>query len=483
MFKTDFYSGEMARQPEQYTTEAEAVQNASFGQYAAQQQQSYIPPTTYGLGGNVYQRTYGGQQYGPPQQQYYQNPYMNTPAFGYGNQAQQGWGNPVLQPGYQPIQQQQPEISQVFIPPVNLAGNDYLLPNNFQEVAEDMLWKFYNEEAEYQGKKVAERARQQRSGYSNPYYYNQNYYGAPMYGSMYNNFHSTVFDELEAIKKDAKEKRVNLSKQLSRLAHNYLDDGITDNQIDEMYNGKFINVENTIYKWSEMDAFQARFTSDRFVPIDPGQTPYRKYVDETRKKIESILPKDTSLEEFGPRINILLSEWELEELKERRRGFGDSYNASTYKRLLRDRIAEKEANKSGFSLFESDTEPEIITKINDTISDLEATKNSNLSKEERTSAAKNLAATFGLNMLSDCIYFDDDGNMCLSANIGNHKGETYVCNENEAAYINKRAKFLEFEDTIPNSNRYPEEKADQYNQFTESEFMFNATHPPSSGGG
>lgn len=483
MFKTDFYSGEMARQPEQYTTEAEAVQNASFGQYAAQQQQSYIPPTTYGLGGNVYQRTYGGQQYGPPQQQYYQNPYMNTPAFGYGNQPQQGWGNPVLQPGYQPIQQQQPEISQVFIPPVNLAGNDYLLPNNFQEVAEDMLWKFYNEEAEYQGKKVAERARQQRSGYNNPYYYNQNYYGAPMYGSMYNNFHSTVFDELEAIKKDAKEKRVNLSKQLSRLAHNYLDDGITDNQIDEMYNGKFINVENTIYKWSEMDAFQARFTSDRFVPIDPGQTPYRKYVDETRKKIESILPKDTSLEEFGPRINILLSEWELEELKERRRGFGDSYNASTYKRLLRDRIAEKEANKSGFSLFESDTEPEIITKINNTISDLEATKNSNLSKEERTTAAKNLAATFGLNMLSDCIYFDDDGNMCLSANIGNHKGETYVCNENEAAYINKRAKFLEFEDTIPNSNRYPEEKADQYNQFTESEFMFNTTHPPSSGGG
>ena len=74
--------------------------------------------------------------------------------------------------------------------------------------------------------------------------------------------------------------------------------------------------------------------------------------------------------------------------------------------------------------------------------------------------------------------------MCLSANIGNHQGEPYVVrNENEAAYINKRAKFLGFEDSIPKSDRYPEEKEKQYNGFTESEFMFNSTHPPHSPGG
>ncbi len=494
MIRTDFYTGEMST--EQYTTEAEAVQNASFGQYAAQQQ-SYIPPTTYGLGGNVYQGNYG-----PPQQQYYQNPYMNIPqpqqyggyyanpqpqVYGrfYGNQQpQQAWGNPVFQQGYQPIQPQPEPITQVFVPPVNMGTGDYLLPNNIQDIAQDMLMKYYNEEAEYQGKRIAEEARLKRLGYNNPYYYGNyspNYYGGSMYGTMYNNFHSSVFNELEEIKKDAKQKRIDLSKQLSRLAHNCLNDGVTDEQIDEMYEGKFINVENTIYQWSEMDAFQARFTSDRFVPIDPGQTPYRQYVDDTRKKIESILPKDTTLEEFGPRMNILLSEWELQELKERRRGFSDSYNSSTYKRLLRDRIAEKEANKHGFSLFESDSKPEILEKIDNTIADLQATKNENLSAEERTVAARSLAKTFGLDMLSDSIYFDEDGNMCLTANFGSHKGDTYSLNENEGAYINKRAKFLGFEDTIPKSDRYPEEKIKQYNSFTESEFMFNTTHPPESG--
>ena len=480
MIHTNFYTGEMITpQQEQYTTEAEAVQNAGFGQYAVQQQ-AYIPPM-YGLGGNAYQRVYGNG-FGPPQQQYYQNTFMQAPMA-----PQQSWGNPVFQQGLvQPLQQQQEQYSQVYVPPVNLAGNDYLLPSNIEEIATDMVMRYYNEEAEYQGRRIAEEAKRRRSGYyNNPYFYNQqNYYGAPMYGPVNNNFRSSIFDEIENIKHEAKEKRVNLSKQLSRLAHNYLNDGITNEEIDEMYNGKFINVENTVYQWSEMDAMQARFTSERFVPIDPGKTPYREFVDKTRKQIESILPKDTPIEEFGSRINILLSEWELEELKERRRGFSDSYNSSTYKRLLRDRIAEKEANKSGFSLFESDTEPEIITRIDQAVQDLQATKNENLSAEERTKAAKSVAEFFGLNTFSEAVYYDEEGNLCLAANVGNHKGEQYVVtNENEAAYVNRRAKFLGFEDSIPKSDRYPEEKESQYNGFTESEFMFNSTHPPHSPGG
>ena len=37
--------------------------------------------------------------------------------------------------------------------------------------------------------------------------------------------------------------------------------------------------------------------------------------------------------------------------------------------------------------------------------------------------------------------------------------------------------------SIPKSERYPDDKVNQYNGFTESEFMFNTTHPPRSGGG
>ena len=462
MFKTNFYTGEMSS--EQYISEAEAVQNASFGQYAANQQ-SYIPPT-YGLGGNVYQNSYNGP------------PYMQPPT-GY-----QSYGsyNPALEYkanyGY-PNQQQQ--FSQVFIPPINLSGNEYLFPSNIEDIAGDMVMKYYQEEAEYQGKRIAEQNRMRRQNYS----YNgmQNYYGAPVYGTLYNNFHSSVQDELEELKKQAKEQRVELSKKLSRLAHNYLNDGVGEEQIKDIYEGRVINVENTVYQFSEMEAFQARFSSDRLVPLDPSQTPYREYVDARKKQIESILPKDTTVEEFGERMNLLMSTWELEELRDKRRNFGATYDNTTYKRLLRDRIAEKEANKSGFSLFDGNSEPKIVSEINKTIDNLQAMKSNELSPEEKTKAAKELASMLGYDMISEAVHFDEEGNMCLSANIGNHKGEMYtVKNENEAKFANQRAKFLAFEDSIPNGDRYKDEKYNQYKQYTESEFMFNITHPPSSGG-
>jgi hypothetical protein len=173
MFKTNFYTGEMSTigPTEQYTTEAEATQNAGFGQYTVQP--NYVPPTTYGLGGNYYQ-----QQYGQPR--YYQNPYMRQPSYGYN-----GYNNPS---GYQQFYQQpqqQPQYTQMYIPPVNLSGNDYLLPANFEEYASDMLMRFHQEEADFKGKQIAERAKAKRENRYNPYSYNGfNYYGSPMYGGI-----------------------------------------------------------------------------------------------------------------------------------------------------------------------------------------------------------------------------------------------------------------------------------------------------------
>jgi hypothetical protein len=473
MFKTNFYTGETSvmGNGEQYTSEAEATLNAGFGQYA----QQYIPPTTYGLGGNVYQ-----QQYGYPQQQYYQNPYMAQPNM-YGQQ--QAWGNPALQGGYV-NQNQQQQYSQIYIPPMNLSGNDYLLPADFENIAQDMLMQYYQERAEYEGKQIADRAKAKREHRYNPYQYNgygYNYYGSPLYGSPYQTFHSKVFDQLNEIKDAAKKARVDLSINLSKLAHKTIGDNISDKDIETMYNGKYIDVENTVYACSEQDAFQARFTSDRFVPIDPGATPYRQYYDNTKEKIQSILPQDTTIEEFGSRMNILLSEWELEEMLERRRGFDQSYDSSAYKRLLKEKCAEKEANKQGFSLIRSD-EPTQITKIKEQISLMEQTKN--MTPEEKTRIMKKGLAEVGLPLMSDAVYFDEEGTMCLRANIGNHLGEMYtVSNENEAAYANKRAAFAGFLDSIPRSEELHDQKIEQYNEYSKSEFEYNMTHPPSSGGG
>ena len=477
MFKTNFYTGEtsVVGNGEQYTTEAEATHNAGFGQYVAQQQ-GYIPPTTYGLGGNVYQRQYGQYEY----PSYYQNPYMMPPT-----DQQQAWGNPALQNGYNYQQQSQPQqYSQVYIPPVNLSGNEYLLPSDFEDIAQNMMMQYYKERAEFEGKQIADRAKVKREHRYNPYQYSgygYNYYGNPLYGSMYQTFHSKVFDQLNEIKDAAKESRVNLSMNLSKLAHRAIGDNVSDEEIETMYHGKYINVENTVYACTEQDAFQARFTSDRFFPIDPGSTPYRQYYDNTRNKIQSILPKDTTLEDFGAKMNILLSEWELEEMLEKRRGFGQSYDSSAYKRLLKEKCAEKAANAQGFSLIRAD-EPNQITKIKEQISLMEQTKA--MSSEEKTKIMKSGLAQLGLPLMSDAVYFDEEGTMCLRANIGNHKGETYtVSNENEAAYANKRASFAGFLDSIPRSEELHDQKIKQYNEYSESEFQYNMTHPPSSGGG
>ena len=471
MFKTNFYTGEMSStgQTEQYTTEAEATQNAGFGQYSVQQP-NYVPPMTYGLGGNYYQQQYGQA----PQQRYYQNPYMRQP-YGYGN-------NPS---GYQQFYQQpqQSQYTQMYIPPVNISGNEYLLPANFEEYACDMLTRFYQEEADFKGRQIAERAMAKRENRFNPYSYNGfNYYGSPMYGNSYNTFHSKVYDELEEIKAAAKEARINLSMNLSKLAHKTIGDDLTDEQISEIYHGKYVNVENTVYAYSEQDAFQARFTSDRFVPIDPGMTPYRQYYISTREKIQSILPPDTPLKEVGPKLSLLLSEWELEELKERRRRFDQSYDSSAYKRLLKEKCAEKAANQHGFTLMRSE-EPLPITQVKEQISLMEQARS--MTPEEKTKVMKSGLAQMGLPLMSEAVYFDEDGTMCLSANIGNHKGQMYtVTNENEAAYANKRAAFAGFLDSIPRSEELHDQKIEQYNGYSESECKYNMTHPkPSDGGG
>jgi hypothetical protein len=484
MFKTNFYTGEMTgtTNGEQYTTEAEATFNAGFGQYAAQQ---YIPQQPYGLGGNIYQ-----QQYGPPQQMYYQNPYMTQPQYGYGN----NYTNPAFNPAFsyqnyqQSFQQQHPQqFSQVYIPPVNISGNEYLLPGNFDEIVSDMAVRICQEEAEYKGKQIAEQARLKKQGNYNPYNYNAyngfNYYGTPVFGSTYNNFHSKVIDELNQIKEEAKQKRLDLSINLSKLAHRTIGDNMSDEDIEAAYKGRYINVQNTVYENNDMDRMQARFSSSNFVQIDPLQSPFKRYCDTMKSEIQSILPEDTTIENFGERAAQLAFKWEVEEMYDSRRRFDQSYDSSAYKRLLKEKCAEKAANEHGFSLIRSE-EPTPITQIKNQISDIEAKRAKDMSPDEKERIMKEGLNLLGLPLMSEAVYFDEDGTMCLRANVGNHKGEMYtVNNENEAAYANKRALFAGFLDSIPRSEELHDQKLEQYNGYSESEFKYNMTHPKPGGGG
>lgn len=480
MNRTNYYTGAN----EQFISEAEAVQNASFGQYAAQMQQQN---PTYGLGGNAYMQQY------PQQNGYYQNPYMTQPVMnmGYGGQP-----NPVLQPGYnnqvnpgfqmgysqqsypqqmyQQYQSQYEQPQQMFIPPINFAGTEYLLPSNFEEIATEMIMKHVEAEAEWNAQQIANRSRNQMQGMFNPF--RQNYYDQPMYG-YYNTFQSPVYKELEEIKEKAKQSRKDLNIQLSKLAHNYLNDGVTDEQIEELYSGKYVDVQTTVYRNADQDAFQARFTSQNIVYTDPA-APYREAFFKVKNKIESIMPPDTPYEEVGARMNILMSEWELEELDQKRRTYANSYTSSnnTYKNIVIRKYAEKKLDDLGIK-FRDNIMPMQTFK--------QAQKSQAASREELTQKAKDLANMFNLGDFADCIEGVDENGMLeigikLPQNVGSNAGEEVSVNSEEFQYERQREKFHNFVNSVKNKTATTEEKKiQQEDQF--DKFMYEMTHPPKSG--
>ena len=486
MFKTNFYNGEMSMN-EQYISETEATQNAGFGQYTVQQ-----PNISYGLGGNVYQN-----QCGPPQTTMYNNPYMNQPY--YGNRFNTGYygnGN-----GYNPVpnymqfynkQETQKEPEQAYIPPLAPSGSYYMLPSNFDEVANELISIYAKEEVEFQGKQMAAEAAARRNGQQRTYSYNNNYqynyYGNPFFAPIQQQFRSSIIDELDKIKASAREARYNFDVHMSKLAHHYLNDGVTDEQIEELYTGYYVPVENNVYT-NCSEQIKAQEMISNMVEVDPTE-PYRLAQLAVQREIQSILPPDTTLEEFGPRVALLYSKWELEELYERRRSFRQDYNPDTYRRLLREKIAEKEANKQGFSLIRSEIPAEVV-KITNEIQKMQSVRSDKMSSDEKTSIMKNALSNLGMPLLSNCISFDEKGNMVVKANIGNAQGQDYISNENESYYANKRAMFAGFLDSIPRSEELHDQKIQQYNDYSNyqnEQFKWDITHPkPStehnSGGG
>jgi hypothetical protein len=295
---------------------------------------------------------------------------------------------------------------------------------------------------------------------------------------MYQRFRSSIEDDLENIKASAREARKRFDIHIAKIRHHYLNDGVTDEQIEEMYSGKYVPVEqNVTTNCTKQNRIQEQLMN--LVPYDPTES-IRLADLEVQRHIQSILPPDTTLEEFGPRAAMLYSTWELEELYERRRSFRNDYDPVTYRRILKEKIMEKEANKRGFSLMRSE-EPDVITKIKDQIEEIQSVRTSStMSNDEKTRIMKNILMENNFPLLSNCVSFDENGQMVVKANIGNAKGFEYVANENESYYANKRASFAGFLDSIPRSEELHDEKINAYNDYAKSqndEFKWNATHP------
>ena len=495
MEKRNFYTGELIQDnhpPDntEFISEAEAVHNASFGANFSQ--------TQYGLGGNIYQQQSPGfninpnysnpafarTTYGNPflfNSEGY-NPYPNyfNPAQGfvspyqqpmmqYGNPYQNQFysggysANPAFQFMNQPYFQQQQQ-QDMYIAPVNLSGNDYLPMKGFEEEIQNMMTKVIDDQMEADARNIAERSK--AYGQYNPYVGMNNYYCMPVYAQRYSSYTQDVYNKIREMKDQARKARIDFSINLSKMVHNYLNDGVDDETIERMYTGERIDAQSDPYisDYYRQLSFQKRMQN--LVEYDPAAK-YREAALRVNNEIRSCLPQDenATAEEVAQGFSKLISKWNQEEEDTRRRSFTVDYKTdgnNSYKYLVRRRKAEAIANSQGYSL-DPNTPMQIINQIN-------KNKNSNFDKVK-----KDTQKEFKQAMLDNLFpelretgsYIDEDGALVAKLRLPEQPIDRY--NENENEYEAKKAGFNSFLSTIPKINLKPKEiieaKQNSFNSF------------------
>ena len=429
MRQEDFYSGEpITGSPANFSPYDEAVNNASFGKYYYDSSSRMMnPPVTINPGG------YGYNSYYNP------NPaFQQQPLYGIGSPYRYDmYGQPQYTTGYGPgpnpiFQQQSPLIQQetTFHVPGISFGSDYLPPVDYEEKIEELQRKYIDAKDEADAKRSVDMQ-------GNPYYnpnMGYNYYGVPYYNPyQYTSINSEISQEVQRMKDEARENRIQLNIHLSKLAHNFIrrDNNIPDEYYEEMYRGKDIDIPQVsgIYQTPQESYEMARLSN--MVPFDNSQI-YRDHYMAVHREIQSGFPENANMNNCFDNIGILEAKWEMEEEMHRRRNGSLMYDNNTYRYYIKQRKAERYAQEKGIISRDS-KESQINQFVNG--------YNANQMKQQALSM---------LPTLNENASIAEDGSLHITCNFGSHAGETYsVHNSQEAEYEQKRERFGSFIDSIP----------------------------------
>lgn len=409
MKKEDMYGGEsleLGSPPnEQYASYSEAISNAGFGKYLYDPAQRLMSQPV-----NLFPGGYGYSTHpNPGPQQYYTSPPIGLGSNPYmGGQMYSPYRpNPVFQ---QPFYQQQPQEITYFIKPVNFSGNEFLPSDNYEDEIEKLKLKYWMEEQE--------NAAKNTNGYStNQYYgYGTNYYGVPYYNPwQYNSVNSEIQQKITELENEARENRIQMNMNLSRLAHNIAGDGeIDESALDEVYRGKTVQSPTGMTTQDVYD--NMRFNS--MIPFDNSQF-YRDHNMAVSREHNMIIPKDSDMQHCFSSFGELHAKYDMEEEQHRRRNGASLYNSNNdaFKYFVRSKAAERYGRTNN---------PVMSNGFNP-----------------------------GMNQfptLQQSATLLDDGTLNITCNFGSKKGQTYsVHNSQEAEYEKDRLKFQGFIDSIPGS--------------------------------
>ena len=427
MIHEDFYTGEPVNigSPQNFinsSQDMEAANMASFGKYDYDPGNRQLPQASIYPGGNGFNSVVNPIQplYPPTQQGIGAMPPGYTPYTPYGNVGPT-YGQFRTGMQQQQVQYQQPTT--YHIPGVNLSG-DFIPPADFDKYISGLEREFWIKQQELEVEKEMER---NNSVYGYGGWQGYNYYGTPYYNPyQYNAINNEYSAKLEELKNKAKDTRLEFDINLSKLAHNFVNDGISEEAIVERYQGKSIDIPRAM-----IPSYQEYYEQNRLynlVPFDNSQE-YRDHMNMVRNQIRNVIPENADLKETSEKMAIIWSDWELEEEEHRRKNAGVLYNSgdNSYKYFVRRKAQERYMREHGV---------------------------------QPTTASFNygngLVQSYvdSSPLLSQTATLADDGTLNVSldlpCNVGSHKGQTYsIHNSQESEYDEKRERFNAFLDSIP----------------------------------
>jgi hypothetical protein len=348
MVKYDYYTGELSNDGSPPLSEQEIVQNANLinpaydydpqqrlNQMQAQQQQQMMYGGYY---------TNGMPQYGYPQNTFYA---MNYPQYG-GYQSPSGFsgyaGNPAFQymqgSGYQSPYMTQQQDYTYYVPGFN-TGSRELLPHDVENICNELQNQMMMELEEANVKRMEQQKSYYNAlGYNNGY----NYYGMPYMNTFYADpqIVNKYKQKIENIKKEARESRTNLNKNLSRLCQNYLEGTVDEERIEEIYAGKTVTVPGQQIQYDYKMQMLASM-----VPAD-NSTMYQQHHAQVSAEVGKYFENTTDMNTFLRDCGQLISAERLEAEDHKRRDGSNLYQQNgAYRALIRQKIKDKHQMETG----------------------------------------------------------------------------------------------------------------------------------------
>ena len=372
MVRENFYTGEPISTGSPFTSEQEAEMNAAIGQlyYSGMQQPQYggVYPGGYGynpqpqqmqpyqmaannpyISNPIIAATINSQQY---QQQQFVNPNNRQPVVqGYYVGQQQpgiGYGIPGTSNGYSPATfggdggfinpfynngQQAPmyqapnEEYKVFIEPIRMNG-EYMPFLDQEDRFNEICKREYNRMIESDD-----------LGYYGGNF-GTNYYGSPFSYSR----SSTQFErDMNELSRKCRDNRKAFDMRISKMAHSFQNDGVTDEDIEKMYNGYVLNTGLRAASHSRRIAMGQMYT------VDDNHEDYAKadaQITANFYKIIGVDPEHCDMNTFFDNIGAYGFAMQMEE-ERKKRVHTRQYNMSTYSWILKQKAMQKNSQLYG----------------------------------------------------------------------------------------------------------------------------------------